>query len=206
MESCGTPERAQASAAAETDTDLLERYRLGNSDAATLIYQRYAGRLRAVLESRWDRELKSRLDADDILQSAFCSFFRRAAEGDYHVPPGDELWTLLVSIAINKLHSAQDYHRALKRDVSATTSTEALEEGIPFPRAPDARASVELRWLIGELIHPLPAVQQRIIQLRLDGHEVAEIARRTTRSKRTVERVLQSFRKALQARLDPAAP
>ena len=43
------------------------------------------------------------------------------------------------------------------------------------------------------------------VRLRIDGHEVADIAAHTGRSKRSVERVLQQFRDQLQGLLDDPA-
>jgi DNA-directed RNA polymerase specialized sigma24 family protein len=45
---------------------------------------------------------------------------------------------------------------------------------------------------------PLPASHRDIITLRIAGHEVNEIASQTGRAKRTVERILQEFRKSLE--------
>jgi RNA polymerase sigma factor (sigma-70 family) len=194
------PEHPGETPSPDSDHTLLERVRRGDGAAAAVLYERYAGRLRVVTEARRDRALAGRLDADDILQSAFGSFFRRAAEGAYHVSAGEELWGLLVSITLNKLRSAGDYHRAQKRDSRATTPASA---SLPDVRTRDARALAELRWLIAEIIDPLPDVQQRMIHLRLEGHEVREIAERTGRSRRSVERVLHDFREALASRLGP---
>jgi RNA polymerase sigma-70 factor (ECF subfamily) len=185
----------------DSDRALLERFQHGDGSAAAAIYERYADRLRVVTEARRDRDLAGRLDADDIIQSAFCSFFRRAAEGSYQVSAGEELWSLLVSITLNKLRSAGDYHRARKRDSRATTSADAALAATADVRTQDARALAELRWLIAEILEPLPDTQQQMIHLRLEGHEVGEIADRTGRSKRTVERNLHDFRQALAARL-----
>ena len=38
-------------------------------------------------------------------------------EGDYDVPPGEELWGLLLVIALNKIRTEETFHRAGKRDV-----------------------------------------------------------------------------------------
>jgi DNA-directed RNA polymerase specialized sigma24 family protein len=43
----------------------------------------------------------------------------------------------------------------------------------------------------------LTPVQRDMVRLRIEGHEVAEIATLTKRSKRTVERLLQDFRTRL---------
>lgn len=194
------PQQPGPAPSLDSDRTLLERVQHGDGAAAAALYERYAGRLRVVTEARRDRDLAGRLDADDILQSAFRSFFRRAAEGAYRVSAGEELWGLLVSITLNKLRSAGDYHRAQKRDTRATTSANAALADV---RTRDARALAELRWLIAEIIDPLPDVQQRMIHLRLEGHEVKEIADRTGRSKRSVERLLHDFREALAVRLGP---
>jgi RNA polymerase sigma-70 factor (ECF subfamily) len=145
-------------------------------------------------------DLTARVDAEDIIQSVFRSFFRRAAAGQYHAPPGQELWQLLVVITLNKTRSTGEYHRAHKRDIHATTGSEELAD-LTSEREQHQRAFQELRLLVEELLNGLPAAQQRIVQLRLEGHEVAEIAQLTGRSKRTTERVLQDFRCLLQGQL-----
>ena len=49
-----------------------------------------------------------------------------------------------------------------------------------------------------------PEIQQQMIQLRIEGHEVSQIAERTQRSKRSVERVLQKLRQRLSDLIDDA--
>lgn len=50
---------------------------------------------------------------------------------------------------------------------------------------------------VEEMIQKQPQSHHNIIRLRIDGLEVQAIAERENRSKRTVERILQSFRKEL---------
>jgi RNA polymerase sigma factor (sigma-70 family) len=54
-----------------------------------------------------------------------------------------------------------------------------------------------LRLVVEEALARLPAGYQEVIELRVEGYDVAEIARRTGRSKRTVERILQESRRSL---------
>ena len=61
--------------------------------------------------------LASRVDPEDIVQSVFRSFFQRAITDAYSVPAGQDLWKLLLTIALNKVRSQGVYHRAAKRDV-----------------------------------------------------------------------------------------
>jgi RNA polymerase sigma-70 factor (ECF subfamily) len=184
---------------APSDFSLLRRFRGGQPDAATQLYLRYADRLRALAAGQVAPDLAPRLDPDDIVQSVFRTFFRRAAGGQYDVPEDEDLWKLFMIIALHKVRSAATFHRAAKRDVRATTTglTGALTG--QHLAAPDEMALATLRLVIDELLSVLPPSMRTIVELRVEGHEVEEIARRTQRSRRSVERALHEFR----ARLSP---
>ena len=184
--------------AAPSDRSLLRRFRGGQPDAATELYLRYAERLRALADKQCAPDLAPRLDPDDIVQSVFRTFFRRAAGGQYDVPEGEDLWNLFTIIALHKIRSAATYHRAAKRDVraSATPLTDPSTEQ-PLA-APDELALAALRMVIDDLRGALPPSMRPIIQLRIEGHRVEEIAQRTRRSRRSVERALQEFRARLR--------
>jgi RNA polymerase sigma-70 factor, ECF subfamily len=184
-----------------TDQSLLRRFRSGDQDAATQIYLRYAHRLRALAQVQCGKDLGQRLDADDIVQSVFRSFFRVAKDGFYDVPAGEELWKLLLVMALNKIRAQGAYHRAAKRDVRQTTGGDHLEAAMPRH---DDEAFAVLQMVVAESLQHLPQVSRSIVELRIEGYEVAEIAKKTGRSKRTVERNLQDYRSALTKILDVA--
>jgi RNA polymerase sigma-70 factor (ECF subfamily) len=184
-----------------TDHSLLRRLRAGNDSAATQLYLRYAQRLHNLAQARCSGELARCVDADDIVQSVFGSFFRAVRKGYYDVPPGEELWKLLLVIALNKIRAKGKFHRAAKRDVRLTAGSDALE-------APGCEQESEigllfLRLVIDEALQEWPPEYAHMVVLRIEGYEVAQIAAHTRRSKRTVERVLQEFRQQLAALLDP---
>src|SRR3954447_18164462 len=103
-----------------SDASLMRRLRLGSEDAATQIYLRYAHRLRALARAQSSPELARRVDADEIVQSIFGSFFRAASTGHYDVPVGEKLWKLFLVIALNKIRAKGAFHRAARRDVRVT--------------------------------------------------------------------------------------
>jgi RNA polymerase sigma factor (sigma-70 family) len=179
-----------------SDRSLLRRFRAGQPDAATQLYVRYASRLLAVAAARTSPSLASRFDPEDVVQSVFRTFFRRAAAGLYEVPPGDELWQLFLVIALNKVRALSVHHRAQKRDVTRTAGSAVVEA---LAGMVDETPMQVLRLVVDELLSQLPEVEQEIIRLRVAGHDVRQIAERTARSKRTVERVLQRFRQELSA-------
>jgi RNA polymerase sigma-70 factor (ECF subfamily) len=180
-----------------SDGSLLRRYRRGTSDAATLLYFRYADHLHALAAAKLSPALAPRVAPEDIVQSVFRTFFRRVALGQYEVPDGEDLWKLFLVIALNKIRSAGTFHRAARRDVRRTPSAaaEAVTEGTS---GQDETALTVLRFVIEEILEHLPPSHRAIIEQRIEGHEVAEIAQAVGRSKRSVERVLRDFREQLR--------
>ena len=185
-----------------SDRDLLERFRRGEQFAATLLYLRYAPRLLALAQSRCSSALAHRLDSEDIVQSVFRRFFRRARSGGYEVPVGAELWRLLLVIALNKIRAAEEFHRAGKRDVGATA--DSVEELVAAGACCDDGNGAYLTLVVREALERLAAPLRQIVELRLQGYEVREIAELTGRSLRTVERLLKEARTELGGLLGQA--
>ena len=174
------------------DTDLLSRFRRGDNDAATALYVKYAERLREIARTNTSDDLRSRFDADDIVQSVFRTFFRRASEGYFDVPDGNEIWNLFLVIALNKVRWMGKFHRRKKRSVSSTESA----NGITFSTL-DSEPLSTLQLSIDEILDQLPPVKRKMIEMRLTGHEMDEIVKATDRCSRTVERTLRKFREML---------
>ncbi len=181
------------------DRSLLRRLRTGNEDAATQLYLRYAGRLHGLARSKLSIDLASRVDAEDIVQSVFRTFFRRVSNGDYDVPEGEELWKLFLVMGLNKIRTVGAFHRAAKRNVRSSSGADTLEHAAEVNAPGDEVSLTILKLVIDEVLSTLPATNREIIRLRIEGNEVEAIADQLGRSKRTVERVLQEFRKTLSA-------
>jgi RNA polymerase sigma-70 factor (ECF subfamily) len=175
----------------------MRRLRQGSDDAATQLYLRYARRLRALTRARCSARLSRLVDADDIVQSIFGSFFRGAGKGLYEVPAGEDLWRLLVVITLNKIRSKANYFVAAKRDVRQTVTADGVDEQ-RLAYAGSAKDDLAfLQLSVQEALEKLLPLHRHVITLRIEGHEVAEIARQTGRSHRTVERILQQTRQRL---------
>lgn len=191
-----------------SDRSLLRRLRGGSQDAATVLYFRYARRLRALVRAQCSTALSRRVEPDDIVQSVFHRFFRRVCQGHYDVPPGEELWGLFLVMALNKIRSAETFHRANKRSLYLT---QPMPADLPDTTAHQDDASYALlQTTLTEVLEQLPDRQRQMVELRIQGHGIDEIAQQTGRSKRTVERNLQEIRRHLRTVLspdnDPAIP
>jgi RNA polymerase sigma-70 factor (ECF subfamily) len=185
-----------------SDRSLLRRLQHGQADASTELYLRYAERLHALTAAQSGPDLAQRVDPEDIVQSVFRTFFRRASLGHYVVPDGEEIWKLLLVIALNKVRATSQFHRAAKRDVRRTARGAAFDWAVESRAGRDEVALSFLRMVIEEVLQDLPEAHRRMVELRIEGHEVNEIAAAAQRSKRSVERVLQDFRQRLGALIE----
>jgi RNA polymerase sigma-70 factor, ECF subfamily len=196
------PEEIPQSAQGEpSDHCLLWRFREGDQDAATRLYVRYAKRLNSLVEKQCSAELTRWLEAEDIVQSVFGSFFRRVRQGYYDVPDGEELWKLLLVLALHKIRDKSCYYHAAKRDVHRTLGGEGARQRLELQADAERFRYDHLELAVREILEELPPRCRVMVELRVEGYEVAEVARKTGRSRRTVERILQEARLKLGERL-----
>lgn len=188
--------------AESSDRSLLCRVKKGSSDAAMELYLRYAERLGALARSKSSRELAVKISPEEIVQSVFGSFFRGTKNGCYDVPAGEELWGLFLVIALNKIRTKGAYYLAAKRDSRITQGGEELDAHAQLFEGDDQFALKILEISIGESLAEFPDNYRQIVDLRVQGCEIEEIAERTKHSKRTVERIMQEIRKKLAHLMD----
>jgi RNA polymerase sigma-70 factor (ECF subfamily) len=185
-----------------SDGSLLRRCSGGSEEAAAQLYERYARRLRGLVRARCSSQIGARLDVDDVVQSVFRSFFRVASTGVYEVPDGKDLWRLLGTIALNKVRAQGAFHRAAKRDVRLTTSLGFEDPSTAVHMWKDEAAENLLHLAIDDALQRLPQQQRAVVELRLQGYEVADIAQHVGRAKRSVERCLQQALVSLRELFD----
>src|SRR3990172_963149 len=86
-------------------SDLLERVRRGESDAAVELVNRYESTIRVAVRIRLtDPRLRRQFDSMDVCQSVLASFFVHAATGAYVLDEPRQLVALLTKMAQNKLN------------------------------------------------------------------------------------------------------
>jgi RNA polymerase sigma-70 factor, ECF subfamily len=188
-----------------SDHALLHRFLERQLDAPTHLYRRYAKRLRAAVARQCSPALSPRIDPDDVVQAVFCDFFRGAAEGRYQVPEGRHAWRLLLAMAANRIRGVGDFHRAGRRDVRRTAGGDIYDQALALEFVPDESRLTTLRMAIEDVLRTMPERHRSIIEMRVEGYEVAEIAKRVHVSKRTVERVLQKFGQSLTVQIRESA-
>lgn len=182
------------------DRDLLARCREGDADAQRVLYDRFASRLIQVAQRRIGARLGRRVDGDDVIQSVFRTFFRRARLGEYSPEDSSLLWGRLVRVTLNKTCDAARAQTAGKRDINAEDPgawDQFLVEAMGREPGPDQAA------VLSEVLESLfVSLEKReyvaIIELTLQGFEKQEVAQQVGVSKRTVDRVLARSRAFLE--------
>jgi RNA polymerase sigma factor (sigma-70 family) len=189
---------------------LVARWKKGDQDAAREIFDRYLDRLTALARVRLSAKLASRMDADDVVMSAYRSFFVGARDGEFKLHRKGDLWRLLVEITLHKLYRAAARHKALRRTTAMEQSLDAQSFGAatPISREPRPEEVAAVADELEAVLAELPELGRRVLELRLRGHGVREIACELRCSEKTVRRWLTVAREAFQAResgqADPA--
>lgn len=182
---------------------LIERWRAGDEQAASELFGAYAGRLLGLVRQHLSEQMSRRVDAEDVMQSAFRSFFTGAREGRFLLENSNDLWPLLVAIALHKVKKQYRHHTAGKRSVAAEArpidgdSFHGLAAEA-FAREPLPEEAVALSDMVEQLLGAFAPEQRRMIELRLQGHHQDEIAAELGCCRQTVLRVLRRARGQLE--------
>ena len=177
----------------------------GRNAAATEIYLRFSRRLIGLVKRRLSSIDKRKIDASDIVQSVYRSFFRRQADDEFELSDWDSLWSLLASITVRKcLRKRRDLRRAL-RDVRRESPLPERADGSagnwePHDLKPSPEDAAILVETVNDLLSGLDDRDQEIVSMRLQGYEELEIGEKVECSERTVHRVLHRIRQRLLKR------
>ena len=183
--------------------NLVARWRDGDQLAASELFRRYAEQLIALARTRLSTKLAPRIDPEDVVKSAYRSFFHGTRDGRYDIQRGGDLWQLLVVITLHKLQHQVRRNLAAKRSVNreqAFSGQNGLGGIQPelLAQAPSPVEALALAEELEQLMGKLDPLHRRMLELRLQGYNVEEIATNTQRCPGTVRRVLDRVKQQLQ--------
>src|SRR6476661_8208380 len=153
----------------DTSARLMARLRSGEDAAAREVFERFAGRLVALARGRFNRLLARKVDPEDVVQSAFKSFFVRHREGKLHVGDCDGLWNLLTLITLRKCADRAEYFSAERRDAAREASGPAAWLAA-LDRQPRPEEAVVLAETVECLFRDVSARERPILELSLQGY------------------------------------
>jgi RNA polymerase sigma-70 factor (ECF subfamily) len=181
-------------------TALVTRLRSGDSDAARELFTYYADRLSGLAEQHLSRKLAGRVEPEDVVESALRTFFLRSARGEFQIDSRAELWQLLVRITVVKAREQARFHRAARRDVGAEQGQGDEDWLGAAGREPGPADAAILLDEIAAVLRGLPDLHCQVLQQRLQGYSVAEIAAQLGVARQTVYRALQVLQRRFAER------
>lgn len=171
--------------------DLLRAASAGDQAAWSELYSRHRAVMRALVQCQIPARLRSRLETDDVLQSAFISAFQKLESFEYQGEASLEAW--LKEIIRNKLLDRVRYHSAACRDperereLPESEDLEALKGEAPSPLALLEAAERQTGILMA--LDKLSEDDQTIIILRhVDHLTFTDIARELDMAETTARR------------------
>lgn len=183
--------------------DLMVQLRAGEEQAATAIFQRFANRLVGLARGRLNADLRRKVDPEDVLQSVFKSFFRRHAETPFDFAGWDSIWAVLIVLTVRKCGRRVETFHAAKRDARREVPLPGGGESSwgqdPAGREPTPAEVAMLTETLEALMRDLDEHARRILSLRLQGYQIAEIAGEVGLTERTVQRAMRKVRDRLDA-------
>ena len=189
--------------------EVIERLESGDEAAAKEIFKRFASRLINLAHKRLNDRLGNKIDAEDVVQSVFRSFFVRQQEQKYSIANWNSLWGLLAKITLRKCHRQSERHFSMKRDVRQEANQPGSPIGSQFDaweaatREPTPDEVAIFEETVNDLFATLDEFQSRVIELKLQGYSVADIREQTNATnERKVYRVLESVKEYLETQID----
>ncbi len=175
----------------------------GNNDAAAQqLFGRFTHQLIAHALRHIDARLRHKVDPEDVVQSAYKSFFFRYGAGNLELVNWNSLWGLLTLITVRKCAERAAYHRAERRDAAREVSSPRGEEGAlwlePLGREPTPVEAAVLSETVEQLLAGLDAEERPVLELSLQGFTTREISERLGRAERTVRLLREGVRHRLE--------
>lgn len=178
--------------------DVMARLRVGDNEAATKVFQRFGGRLIELAQKQLKPQIRRKVDPEDVLQSAFRSFFVRQAAGEFQdLESWDSLWGALIVITLHKCVSRIRHFRRARRDIEREAGAPATAEptndpweGLIPDREPTPEEAAILAETMEQLLTQFEGRNREALTHWLQGMPVPEISELVGCTERTVYRVL----------------
>jgi len=160
-------------------------------------FDRYRQRLIGLARIHLGGRLKSRVDPEDVVQSAYKSLLIRYGNAAISREGWEGLWGLLTRITIRKCADRAHYHQAECRNLHREADRASLWREIAG-REPTPDEAVALAETLENLLLGLSGIERTIIELSLQGYSTREISEQIGRAERTVRRLREHARKQLE--------
>ena len=179
------------------DRDCVDLWRAGDQNAARQLFDRYVDQLVGLARRRISQRLASRIDAEDIVQSVFRTFFNRARAGQFTVEDPDDLCKLLARITVHKTLRQVAFHKRGKRDAGMDMGQSDISQEMLLTLLGGEPSPEETSAFLDQLEHFLDKLapeDRKVLEMRMEGYNNVEIAEKLGVTDRTIRRLMERIR------------
>ncbi len=176
--------------------ELMAKLRAGDDTIAKEIFNHSERRLLALARKHLNRQFRSKVDPDDIVQSVYKNFFSGCANGEFDLKNWDSIWATLALMTVRKCRSMVEHYRAARRDVRREDASfrSWRNKSVADERQPTPSAVVMLAESIEFLTQGMNERQREVVSLTLQGYTVTEISSQLGHAARTVRRDVRQLK------------
>jgi RNA polymerase sigma-70 factor (ECF subfamily) len=191
---------------------LISGLRSGDEIVVREFCDRYGDLLHRLADRHLPDRLRRRLGPEDVVQSAYRTFLRRARAGEFRLQDSEGLWRLLCAITLTKVREQMRFHLRQKRGLAQevglpTRSPEDSTPGFePAATDPSPAAAAEFADQFQRLLNSLDDEERQVVDLKLQDYTNDEVAERLGCSERTVRRLVKRVQAQLIHAFEADAP
>jgi RNA polymerase sigma factor (sigma-70 family) len=184
--------------------ELLEGVRRGDPEAMASLVQKYELKVRLAARTLLGPDLRRHLDSVDIAQSVHLTLLSGLREGKFQLSEPDALVALVLTLVRRKIASRWRRVRCDRRFRSALTDDldpRALAACASLCRpSDDPERAVSFQEELQQFWRSLNSTERCLMELRIQGHETADISAELGLAPNVVRVVLSRIRKRLRQR------
>ncbi len=176
---------------------VIERCRSGDEQAAQKVFNQYVDQLVHLARQRISQRIAARVDAEDVVQSVFRTFFLHVRAGDFTLHDQEDVCKLLVRITVHKTLRQIAHHRRAKRDTRMEAATGDVTQEQLVSVLADGPTPDEVVIFLDQMetfLDHLGEVDRKICEMRMEGYSQAEIADKLGISDRRIRRLMERLR------------
>jgi len=173
-------------------------------------FREFGASLERIAEKQLPAGLKRRVGAEDVVQSACRTFFRRAQGSEFQLEDSENLWRLMCAITLTKVREQMRFHlrkkRSLQNELPLTPvgETESVAAFEPVADEQSPAEALEFAEQFQQIMTGLDREEQQVIDLKLQDLSNDDVAEQLGCSERTVRRILKKVQAVLTRSFDAA--